>query len=100
MQYVASLCPHGLPETECLICPALPERAGTRSAPPAERARHGVRLHVGGVVVAVAVIGVVAWLVAGVVFALLHILELLAVGLAAGWAGYRLGRFRGSRPRR
>ena len=37
--------------------------------------------------------------VAGVVFALLHIIELLVVAGLAGWAGYRLGVYRGHRRR-
>jgi hypothetical protein len=52
---------------------------------------------VAGVVAAVAVLGVVVWFVYGVVFGILHLLELVLVGAAAGWAGYRLGYFRGSR---
>jgi hypothetical protein len=42
-------------------------------------------------------IGFAAWVVAGVVFALLHVLELVAVAGVAGWAGYRFGRYRGRR---
>jgi hypothetical protein len=99
MRTVASTCPHGLPPSECLICPTLPELAGARPAPPAERPGRGAGLHLAGVVGAIVVIGLVAWLVAGIVFALLHVLELAAVGVAAGWAGYRLGFFRGSRTR-
>lgn len=52
------------------------------------------------VVAAIVVVGLVAWAVAGVVFAILHVLELSAVALAAGWAGYRVGHYRGSRPQR
>jgi hypothetical protein len=52
------------------------------------------------VVAAIAVIGLVAWAVAGIVWALLHVLELVAVATLAGWAGYRLGYFRGSHQHR
>ncbi|MDQ2726718.1 MAG: hypothetical protein M3Y91_02380 [Actinomycetota bacterium] len=47
--------------------------------------------------VVVALIAVVAavWLVAGVVFALLRVIELVAVAVAAGWIGYRAGHWRG-----
>ncbi|MDQ2724236.1 MAG: hypothetical protein M3Y36_01880 [Actinomycetota bacterium] len=47
--------------------------------------------------VIVALIAVVAgfWLVAGVVFALLRIIEVVAVAVAAGWIGYRVGHWRG-----
>lgn len=48
----------------------------------------------------IVVIGLIAYVVAGVVFALLHVLELLLVAGLAGWAGYRVGLFRGSRRRR
>jgi hypothetical protein len=51
------------------------------------------------IVAGLVAIGVGAWIVAGVVFALLHILELLAVAGVAGWAGYRLGHYRGHRQR-
>jgi hypothetical protein len=54
-------------------------------------------LHLTLLVVGVAVIGLVAWVVAGAVFALLHIIELVLVAGVAGWAGYRLGHYRGRR---
>lgn len=95
---MAPTCPHGLPPSECLICPTLPQAAAGQPA-PVRRPRGGT-IHVAGVVVAIAVIGLVAWAVAGIVFAVLHVLELAAVALAAGWAGYRLGHYRGGRPRR
>jgi hypothetical protein len=51
------------------------------------------------IVAGLVAIGVAAWIVAGVVFALLHIIELLVVAGVAGWAGYRLGHYRGHRQR-
>ena len=98
---VAALCPHGLPASECLICPALPAAAPVPEVAQVPQPR-GSRfiLHAAGVVAAIALIGVAAWVVAGVVFALLHVLELVAVGAVAGWVGYRLGHFRGSRDHR
>jgi hypothetical protein len=48
-------------------------------------------------VAAVVVIGLAVWVVAGFVLAMLHVLELVVVAAVAGWAGYRLGRYRGSR---
>jgi hypothetical protein len=33
--------------------------------------------------------------VSGVVFSLLHVIELAAVALIAGWVGYRIGHYRG-----
>ena len=89
---VAALCPHGLPASECLICPTLPRVAATERVPQAP-ARSSI--HVAGVVAVIALIGVAAWIVAGVVFAILHVLELVAVGAIAGWVGYRIGLFRG-----
>jgi hypothetical protein len=59
-----------------------------------------VGLHIGLVLAAVVVIGLAVWVVAGFVLALLHVAELVLVAAVAGWAGYRLGRYRGSRQRR
>ena len=47
------------------------------------------------VLVGVAVLAVLAWFLAGAVFALLRVLELLVVAGLAGWGGYRLGHYRG-----
>lgn len=52
------------------------------------------------VVAALVALGAAAWILAGVVFTLLHLLELIAVGAGAGWVGYKVGHFRGSRSRR
>lgn len=107
---MADTCAHGLAASQCLICATL-GRTGTAPAAsaghrlpaggpapePAGRRRGSVTVHVAGVMVALAAIGLVVWLVAGVVFALLHILELVAVAAVAGWAGYRIGRLRGPR---
>ena len=95
---MAALCPHGLPASECLICPTLPQVAPTAGAP--ERRHRCYTTHAAGVVAAIALIGVAAWVVAGVVFAVLHVLELIAVAAAAGWVGYRVGYFRGGRDHR
>jgi hypothetical protein len=56
--------------------------------------------HIAIIAASVLAIGLVAWVVAGVVFALLHVIELVVVAGLAGWAGYRVGRYRGSRQRR
>jgi hypothetical protein len=42
-------------------------------------------------------VGAAIWLLAGVAFALLHVLELLVIAAGAGWVGYRLGHWRGRR---
>jgi Flp pilus assembly protein TadB len=67
------------------------------SARPPERRGMSLGTHVALVVAALAVIGLVAWVVAGAVFAILHILELIVIAGVAGWAGYRLGHYRGRR---
>jgi hypothetical protein len=46
-------------------------------------------------VAALVAIGAAVWLLSGVAFAILHVLELLLVAAAAGWGGYRLGHWRG-----
>jgi hypothetical protein len=95
---VADLCPHGLPQADCLICPRVPVAAAraTMTEPGSRR----IGLHLAGVIGGIVVIGLVAWVVAGLVFAVLHVVELIAVGAMAGWGGYRLGFFRGSHRRR
>lgn len=42
-------------------------------------------------------IGAAVWILVGVVFTVLHVLELVAVAAGAGWVGYRIGLFKGSR---
>jgi membrane protein required for beta-lactamase induction len=49
------------------------------------------------VVAALGVTALVAWVVAGLIFSVLHVLEIILVGIAAAWAGYRVGHWRGSR---
>jgi hypothetical protein len=98
-------CGHGLPAADCLICRTLPASpGGSPSGPAGGRAerpaiRRSIGMHVTGVAVGIVVIGLIAWVVAGAVFAILHIVEILLVAAAAGWAGYRLGHFRGRRSR-
>ncbi len=84
------MCPHGLPRTSCEICRLMePASIDTGLHRPARR-----RSVPGSVVtlVVVALVGfvVVGW-VAAAFFALLHIIELLAVALVAGWIGFKLG---------
>jgi hypothetical protein len=66
-------------------------------ARPPERRGTGLGTHMALLVAALVVIGLVAWVVAGAVFAILHILELIVIAGVAGWAGYRLGHYRGRR---
>jgi hypothetical protein len=49
------------------------------------------------VLMALLAIGAAAWILTGVVFTILRLLELVAVGAGAGWVGYKIGHFRGSR---
>ncbi len=95
---MATICPHGLPASDCLIGPTLPRPAAGEVA--ARRGSSRTAVHLVGVAGALVVLGLAAWALAGVVFGLLHVLELIAVAVAAGWAGYRIGRFRGGRQHR
>lgn len=65
----------------------------TGTNPRSGAGRGGVSLV--GVIVALIAIGAVIWVVSGVVFSLLHVIELAAVALIAGWVGYRIGHYRG-----
>lgn len=121
---MAQTCPHGFAPADCLICealgrakqstatktrPAAGRRKGAaapgRVAPsevlaPGDRGGRGRRsaggslalVAIGVVVAIIAVIGL-----AGLVFSLLHILGLVLGALIAGWIGYQIGHFRGSR---
>ncbi len=46
-------------------------------------------------VIGVIALAVIAWFLAGAVFAVLRVLELLVVAGLAGWIGYRFGHYRG-----
>jgi hypothetical protein len=89
-------CPHGLTTSTCLICETLsPSRSGTARldddrAPARRRAfRVGPAL---AVLVVVAVVGLlVVWWVAAFAWAVIRLVELVAVALVAGWVGWRLG---------
>jgi hypothetical protein len=120
-----SPCPHGLAPSECLICrtlagsPSVPlgttaPKAGPPTGPQkgggpvqrpdvvyppgaAPRRAGSLGLHIGLIVAAVIVIGLAVWAVVGFALAILHVLELVLVAAVAGWAGYRIGKYRGSR---
>jgi hypothetical protein len=47
-----------------------------------------------------AVLALAGWLIAGFVIGILHVIEIVLLGGAAGWAGYQIGRFRGRHERR
>ena len=91
-------CPHGLPRDKCQICQVLEP-----TAVPAGR-RTGVgRAGLGGNLAGVAIVAVVGFVVLGWVaaafFAVLRIVELLAVAAVAGWVGWKLGVQQGKRRR-
>jgi Flp pilus assembly protein TadB len=101
MEAVSSTtCPHGLPRASCEICRVL--EPASLDARPRRPARRGSGLPGNlATVVILAVVGVVVvgW-VAAAFFAILHIVELLAVALGAGWVGFKLGVHQGRRSRR
>jgi lysylphosphatidylglycerol synthetase-like protein (DUF2156 family) len=91
-----ALCPHGMERASCLICrtlaPAGPGPARLdqeRVAAPRRSLGVGRTLAVLAVV-AVAGLLVVSW-VAAFAWALIRLVELVAVALIAGWVGWRLG---------
>ncbi|HVB92203.1 MAG TPA: hypothetical protein VND70_08905 [Acidimicrobiales bacterium] len=51
------------------------------------------------VIASLLAVGAAVWLLTGLAFALLHVLELLVVAGGAGWVGYRLGHWRGRHER-
>jgi hypothetical protein len=121
-------CVHGFPQSQCLICqtlgtssPAKPGKATKVAEPrgnllidddlgrslPANRAlsaaspsprRSGKTTLLAGV--GVIVVGGLLILAFGGIFELaFHIFEFAALALVAGWAGYKLGHYRGRRER-
>jgi hypothetical protein len=54
-----------------------------------------VGTHVGIFVVVLVVAAASVWIVSGIVFALIHLLEIIVVAGVAGTLGYRLGHYRG-----
>ncbi|HET6915918.1 MAG TPA: hypothetical protein VFH56_07485 [Acidimicrobiales bacterium] len=82
--------------------PSPPARLDTTkpaSPPPSDSPRRHRSL--GGSLVlalmALLAVGAAVWILVGVVFTVLHVLELIAVAAGSGWVGYRIGHFRGSR---
>jgi Flp pilus assembly protein TadB len=99
MEVVSSTtCPHGLPRETCQICRVL-EPTPVRAGRPERRRRGGLPANLATLAI-VAVVGfvVLGW-VAAAFFAVLRILELVAVAVVAGWVGYRLGVHQGRRNR-
>ena len=90
-------CPHGLPRGTCEICRVMaPEAAPVLHAKARRPERRG---SLPGGLVTLAVVAVVGFVVVGWVvaafFAVLRILELVAVAAVSGWVGWKLGVRRG-----
>lgn len=49
------------------------------------------------VLIALLALGAAVWILVGVVFTVLRLFELIIVAAGAGWVGYKIGHFRGSR---
>jgi lysylphosphatidylglycerol synthetase-like protein (DUF2156 family) len=90
------ICPHGLTTGTCLICQTLTPSPSARALPeddrrPPRRRSFGVGATLAVLaVVAVAGLLVVSW-VAAFAWAVIRLVELVAVALVAGWVGWRLG---------
>ena len=80
---------------------ARPDRVDAQPPSGAPTRHHSLT---GSLVLAVAAllaIGAAIWILVGVVFTVLRLFELVVVAAGAGWVGYKIGHFRGSRhPRR
>jgi hypothetical protein len=63
-----------------------------RGRPPSTRS---VGTHVAIFVVVLVIAAASVWIVAGLVFALIHLIEIIVVAGVAGTIGYRLGHYRG-----
>jgi hypothetical protein len=104
MVFIATLCPHGIAEGECLICKTLPGSSRPPVKPDAVYSgrrdidrRRSFTSHPALVVIGVVVVALVAWALLGAVFTALHTIELIVVAAVAGWVGYRVGRYSGRR---
>ena len=109
-------CAHGLPSGQCLICstlgtttderrtaaiPAGPAqlvgsageaRAAARRARASARARpRRVAPRLVGGLLALVVVALLGWWILGVVWAVLRLVELVAIGVGCGYLGYRVG---------
>ena len=94
-------CPHGLDRGRCEICRVIDPTV----LPATPRARRPDRPRsLRGGLATIAVVAVVGFLLVGWVaadfFAVLRIVELLAVALVAGWVGWQLGVRHGRRESR
>ena len=104
-------CPHGIDAGSCMICRTLGMSTTTAAVPAPEATKGGsIRAgkaevlgpgrrkssRIGGlgligwlvVIVAVALLG---WWILGLIWAVLRLVELVAVGLLCGFIGYKIG---------
>jgi hypothetical protein len=113
-------CIHGFASGQCLICQTLQNGGGGRPAKEADRAKaaptassrptpvrpdavltkspapkRSLGWRAAGLVVILAVVLLVGIWVVHLAFAVLHIIELAATALVAGWLGYQIGVYRG-----
>lgn len=116
-------CSHGFLSSECLICRTLGSQPQVQvdtgrpvsvppsgSRPPGQRVAqadvvyepgavrrpsHELSWYLARAALAVVAVALVAWFLAGVVFALVRVVELIAVAGLAGWGGYQVGHYRG-----
>ena len=120
---MATTCSHGFSTDACLICrtlgttqtatadpahmiarggsspssgpaPARPDAVYPLATVPGRKGHWGTIVLV---LMGLLAVGAAAWILAGIVLTALHVLELVAIAAGAGWVGYRIGHFRGSR---
>lgn len=114
-------CIHGNDPRTCIVCKTLREvdtlsgkPAGGRRAPssapvdivgrpdrtPASGGGHHVGYHLAVFAAVLVAAAISIWFLAGAVYALFRLIEVLVVALLAGTLGYRIGRARGRHERR
>ena len=100
----ATTCPHGFAPGSCLICQTLSLPASRPGAASPERPQvevltdrrprrrgAGLGVRATGVAVVLVVAALAVWWVAAAVWALLRIVELVAVAVVFGYSGWKLG---------
>lgn len=103
---MTATCRHGLAQGSCEICRVLGGGSAEPARPEGQRAplwrsggRGGGPLRVGAGAVLVVVALVVVLQLMAAVWAVVHVLQLVAVALVAGWIGWRVGLVQGRRRR-
>lgn len=72
-----------------------PDQPNAVYPPGTSRPTRSLSSYAAMALIGVIVFAVVAWFLAGAVFAILRVLELLVVAGLAGWVGYKVGHYRG-----